>query len=111
MIDKSKRNTLKSVAVAGAAVTTASLSSVAFAEMLVSASPSEDISLLVGKGTHSGTMNVIIQNRGDVQKTITRMSPSFITTELGDVDLEKLFDEGPMLCGCKARAGFLCSTS
>ncbi len=106
MIDKAKRNTLKSVAITGAAVTTASLSSMAFAEMIKPVSPNSAISLSVGKGTHNGTVNVVIQNRSNVQKTITRMSPSHISTELGEVSLEGLLQDGPMLLGAKQELVF-----
>ncbi|MFT5258671.1 MAG: hypothetical protein ACI9J2_000609 [Saprospiraceae bacterium] len=106
MIDKAKHNTLKSVGIAGAAVTTAILSTTALAEMIKPVDAGRDISLLVGKGTHSGTVNVMIQNRGKIQKNISRMSPSHITTELGDVDLDKLFEEGPVLLGANQELVF-----
>ncbi len=63
MIDKSKRNTLKAAAVAGVAVATVSFSTATLAAMVKPVSSDQDVSLLNEQRSHSGTVNLIIQNR------------------------------------------------
>ncbi len=102
MIDLAKRKTLKSISAVGIGTATVSLGGLAIATHSLSADTSietktvDELTLQVSHSWSGNDIEMQIQNNTAATTHITQISPSRISTQMGELDFDKLMGKGPI---------------
>ncbi len=101
MTDQAKRKTLKTMAVGGMSLAAGGVGTMAMAssEKLVDDKYSAELAELTVKISHSWSahdVKVLVKNETRQPVTITQMTPSRISTQMGDLDFDRFMQNGPV---------------
>lgn len=109
MTDQAKRKTLKTMAAGGLGAAAGAYGSMAMAAKVLVPEVDDVAALaeLTVKVSHSWTAHdVKIEFKNNTQRpiTITQITPSRISTQLGDLDFDQFMEEGPITLAPNAQA-------